>query len=150
MKTLFSFVVATFVLGFVCSADLVAGEKETETMLKKQGWTRLSVEELKAHKNYTAVGYTGWIMYVDPTGTNYVFQYYDGRQNRGKRKVTTAGKACYEGLWLRRRTPVKPGEDSSWECRSVWKKGKFFIAIKTEAGNLGPKYEITPGNTENL
>jgi len=92
MRTLISFVTATFVLGFILSADLIAGEKETETMLKKQGWTRLSVEELKAQKNFTVVGGTGSFMYVGPTGTNYVFQHYNGKQNRGKRKITTHRK----------------------------------------------------------
>lgn len=94
MKTLFSFGMAAFVLGFIFSADLVAGEKETEKMLIKQGWVKLSVEELRELKNHTGVGEGNWAFYVDPTGTIFVQRYGNGAIKRGKRIITLAGDFC--------------------------------------------------------
>ena len=74
MKTLISLGLATFVLGFVFSAELIAGEKETEDRLIKDGWKKLSTAELMKLKDYTGVSETGWAVYVDPTGTNLIHQ----------------------------------------------------------------------------
>ena len=140
MRTLISLGMAAFVLGFILPADLVAGEKETEMKLKKEGWVKLSVEEVKAHKNYTAVGDTGWARYVDPTGTKYVWRYDHGAITPFERKVTAEGKDCI------RYSRYSTGP---WKCSSIWKRGKSYVRLRP-TGLLSPKYEIKPGNTENL
>ena len=140
MKTLISLAMATFVLGFIFSADLVVGEEETEKMLINQGWVKLSVEELMELKNHTGVGEGLWAFYVDPTGTIYVQQYGNGAINKAKRKITLAAEVCLKFETV----------NELCGCRSVWKRGKFIVHLKTEDGTLGPEYEIKTGNTENL
>jgi len=143
MRTLISLALAlTFVLGFIFSADLFAGEKETETMLIKQGWVRLSVEELRALKDYTAGEETGWALYVDPTGTNYVYRHWEGGIKKGKTRITAAGKICFKPDFL-------GFSGNVGGCRSVWKLGKVYLNLKSD-GTYFSKYEIKPGNTENL
>lgn len=152
MKTLFSFGMAAFVLGFIFSADLAAGEKETEKMLIKQGWVSLSVEELKALMDFTASSYIS-TLYVDPTGRKYVYQHSDsGMVNRGKRRVTTAGKVCFTPITANaadRDPPIVGPKGELWRCRSVWKRGKEYLDLKPD-GTYSSEYEIKPGNPENL
>ncbi len=136
MKTLISLAVANFVLGFVFSADLVAGEKETEKMLVEQGRVRLTAKELRAGTDFTGIGQYN-TFYVDPTGTSLVYRDLSGSIFRKKRKITKAGKVCTKEL------------TAPWVCFSVWKRGKVHVAIAPD-GTLTPKHEVKPGNTENL
>ena len=151
MRTLIPLGMAAFVLGLVFSADLLAGEKETIEMLKKQGWVRLSVEEIRALKDYTATNvFSSW--YVDPTGTSYVYRHYNNTENRGKRRVTTAGKVCFTPFTantVEMDTPTVGPKGILWRCRSVWKRGKQYLDLRPD-GTYMSEYEIKPGNTENL
>ena len=140
MKTRILFGIAVFVLGFILSADLVAGEKETEKMLIKQGWVKLSPRELWELKNHTFVGEMGGASYVDPTGTQLVLRSRHGIITRSKRIVTLAGEICFKSESVK----------GYWRCRSVWKRGKYYIRLKTEDGTLSLRRIIKPGNTENL
>ena len=85
-------------MGFIFSANLVAGEMETGDRLIKEGWKKLSVAELMELKNYTAVG-KGWASYVGPIGANYAFRLLKDPIRRGKRIITLDGKICSE--WMK-------------------------------------------------
>ncbi len=137
MKTLISLAMATLVLGLVFSHDLVAGMKETEKMLIKQGWVKLSAEELRELKNYTAVGETGWFVYVDPSGTQAVHRFAGGGINGGERNITADGQECIQFIKYDIR------------CKFIWKRGKVYLLVYPN-GMRGREYTIKPGNPENL
>ena len=140
MKTLFSFGMAAFVLGFILSADLIAGEKETEKMLIKQGWVKLTAKELKAMTNYTGSDDYGWAVYIDPSGTKFVIRGQSGNiYGKGRREITTDGHYCYHF------------DTGPVSCRFLWKRGNVYLRLSLEGkGTISGEYTIKPGNTENL
>jgi len=139
MKTLISLGMAAFVLGFVFSADLAAGVKETEMMLIKQGWVKLTAKELKAMTNFTGSDCCGWAEYIDPSGTKFVTRFMNGVIAKGKREITADGRYCHH---------YEMGTSS---CRFLWKQGKDYLRLSLEgSGAVAGQFTIKPGNTENL
>jgi len=138
MRTLISLGMAAFVLGFIFSAELAAGERETEVMLKNQGWVRLSLDDLRVLKDYTAVEETGSAIYIDKTGRNFVLRFQNESIVRGMRIITTGGKVCLQY------SKIEP-----WPCFSIWKRGNVHVSLRAR-GTIGAERTIKPGNTENL
>ena len=139
MKSLISLGMAAFLLGFVFSANLIAGEKETEVMLIKQDWVKLTAKELKAMTNYTGSDDYGWAEYIDPSGTKFVTRRQSGNIAKGRREITADGRYCYHF------------EVASASCRFLWKRGKVYLRLSLEGkGTISGEFTIKPGNTENL
>ena len=105
-------------MGFIFSANLVAGEMETGDRLIKEGWKKLSVAELIELKSYTAVG-KGWASYVGPIGANYAFRLLNDPIRRGRRIITSDGKFCSK--WTK---------ENPWRCRFIWIRGKDWLNLR--------------------
>jgi len=139
MRTLFSCVMAAFVLGFVFSAELIA-EGKLEKRLVKEGWVKVTAKELKAMMNYTASDDYGWAQYIDPSGTKVVTQRTNGQIIKATREITADGKYCIHYVG---------GEPKN--CRFLWKRGNVYLRLSRKGkGTISGEYTIKPGNTENL
>lgn len=144
MKTLFSIGMAALLLGTVLSADLVAAGK-IEQRLMKQGWVKLTVQELMALKDFTASDDFGWAEYIGPSGATVVTQYQNGTTKKGTREITADGQYCY--LYRGEPTTV---------CRSLWKRGKYYAHVRSRGLGAAKRnivrvqITIKPGNTQNL
>jgi len=140
MKSLISLVMPVFVLGFILSADLVAGEKETEMMLIKQGWVKVTAKELKAMTNYTGSDDYGFAEYIDPSGTKFVIRGQSGSIfGKGRREITADAHYCYHF------------DTGPVSCRFLWKRGNVYLKLSLEGtGMISGEFTIKSGNTENL
>lgn len=120
MKSLILLVMATIVFGFVFSADLLAGEKELEERLVKEGWVKLTAKELKAMTNYTGSNDYGWAYYIDPSGTKFVTRAPNGNISKGRREITADGHYCYHF------------DTGPVSCRFLWKRGNVYLNLSME------------------
>ena len=154
MKTLISFGMAAFVLGFTFSADLIATET-WEKELMDEGWVKVR-QKLKDQANTTWYGtkfrssppflsYEDWVIYIDPSGKN-IFMKINGTSlsDTGIREETKDG-ICI--LW-------KQGGGESWDrgglkrCgRTLWKKGILYMIVSPVGFEL-TRWTIKNGNLE--
>lgn len=134
------------VLGFILlTAGNAFAEEGLEKRLMEQGWVKLTMQELKALRDFTASDDFGWAEYVDPTGTMFVTRSQNGTTKKGSREITADGRYCH--LYWGATTTI---------CRSLWKRGKYYAHVRS-IGLLAPKRQVVkvqitikPGNTENL
>jgi hypothetical protein len=128
------------------AAHSAAAAEGWEQQMMKQGWVKLTSEELKAHTDLTAYGGDGWFAYVNPAGTEIRIQLLAGPVMRGTREITGDGVVCdrYEG---KLDYPWMAGEREV--CSTIWKKGERYLFVERD-GMRGPEYTTKPGNPEKL
>ena len=148
MKTLFSLALATFVLGFFFSADLVATD-QWEKKLINEGWVKLSAEVLKKRKDETLyIKIIEKIMYIHYFGSAGKFitikKIYRGETTEKLRlNITSDGEVCFESIKIFGRKI----------CTWHYTRGEKYIKIDSEGGGRGmfhSEYTIRNGNPENL
>lgn len=146
MKSLFSFVMGVFVLGFIFSADLAA-EEEWEKKLMNEGWVKV-FQKLMDNADTTWYGQEGslpsqrsWIYYIDPTGKKVYFQFSKGGMTfTGKREVAKDGTHCIQ---------FKGFFQGKNRCkRTLWKKGNLYQPVNEYGIPSGTIYAIKKGNLE--
>ncbi len=136
--------ISVVVFAFVLLTTNAFGEGKLEKRLMKEGWVKLTAEELKALKDFTASDGFGWAEYIDPSGTKFVAQLQNGSIRKGRREIYADGRYCHQSKLVA-------------TCFFLWKRGKYYAHVE-KGGLLSAskrpvvRVEITikPGNTENL
>ena len=128
------------------AAYSAAATEDSDRLMMKQGWVKLSIKDLNAHTDLTAYGDSGWFAYVNPTGAAIKLQLLSGPIIQGTREITKEGMVCdrYES---KLDYPWMAGEQEV--CSTIWKKGELYVFVERN-GMLGPEYTIKSGNPENL
>ena len=148
MKTPISLLMATIVLGFICSTDLVA-EQDWEKYLNTKGWVKVknSLMEL-ADTTWYSLEKSGdgarkdWVFYIGTDGTKVFFKgtQYEPAQT-GARRESEDGLICVK--W-------KAVDEGLEKCNTLWKKGDVFREYNQTGMGAGPGWKIKQGNVEKL
>ncbi len=143
MRPWISIAVLAFLL-LTASNAFATGKLDKRLM--KEGWVKLTAEELKALKDFTASDGFGWAEYIDPSGTKFVAQLRNGSIRKGTREIYADGRYCHQSKLVA-------------TCFFLWKRGKYYVyswrhvmegSSKRSHQAVGGQFTINPGNTENL